>query len=279
MSQCEITEINIYPVKSLAGISCASAMVTEKGFQYDRHWMLINPKGQFVTQRQMPQLALIKTQLESDSLRLSHVESGKELSIAFQISADAERREARVWQNQCQVLDEGDVVADWLTTVTQSPFPLRLVRMAEDFERNVDQSDKLGSNAVVKTDFADGFPYLITNEESLNKLNQHLSLPIPMNRFRPNIVVSGLEAFSEHKIKALNNSQVEFALQYPCERCIVTTIDQTTAVKHPEQEPLKTLRRLNPMPNTLNAAAFGENASLGRGEGKIISVGDRLAVE
>ncbi len=279
MNSCQITQLNVYPVKSLAGISYDAARVTAKGLMYDRHWMLINPKGQFVTQRQLPKLALITTALSDDYLLLSHTDSGSQISVALQYDPDAPLMQARVWQNECQVLDEGEAISAWLTQVTQSPFPLRLVRMAQGFQREVDQSDKLGvDSAAVITEFADGFPFLIANEASLQLLNQHLEQPIPMNRFRPNIVVAGLDPFAEHKVKLLTNREVTFALQFPCERCLVTTIDQSSAHKHPEQEPLRTLRQLNPMPDRINAAAFGENASLVQGENFIIKVGDSLEV-
>jgi hypothetical protein len=277
MNQCRVTQLWIYPIKSLGGVALERARVTAKGLAGDRRWMLINPKGQFVSQRQLPQLSLIKPQLTADGIRLTHLERDSELEIPYHSTPSAERLTANIWHCRVSVMDEGDRIGRWITEAAQSPYPLRLVRMADGYLREVDQSSKLGVGASpVITEFADGFPFLITNEQSLNQLNRYLQQPIPMDRFRPNIVVAGPEAFAEHNIQALKNSQLEFALKYPCERCIVTTIDQKTGVKHPGQEPLTTLRRLNPMPNAVNAAAFGENASLELGDGSDIQLGDLL---
>jgi hypothetical protein len=279
MHLCQISELWIYPVKSLAGISLSRAVLSKKGFEGDRRWMLVNPKGQFVTQRQLPQLALIKTELTQEGLRLSHPDHDSEVWVSWQRTSTDEPFSAVIWQDKVRVLDEGDAISRWLSEVAKSPYPIRLVRMADDFTRSIDQSSKLGSEAApIITEFADGFPYLITNQQSLQRLNQSLLEPMSMRRFRPNIVITGLAPFAEHSVEFLKNEAVTFAFQFPCERCIVTTIDPISAVKHPQQEPLHSLKQLNPMPGSPNGVAFGENASLVKGEGFEITVGEKFQV-
>ncbi len=273
----QIIELNIYPVKSLKGITVDKARVTEKGFAFDRHWMIVNPKGQFLSQRQLPKMAQIETQLTESHLRLKHFAMDSELVIAFD-SSPTETFKARVWKNEVDVLDEGLDASQWLTEALQAPWPVRLVKMADDETRVVDQSEKTmeGKSSVV-TEFADGFPYLIANQASLERLNQQLNNAIPMDRFRPNIVVDSGGAFAEHGWSQLQLGDIIFSLRYPCERCVVTTIDQKTAVKDFAQEPLKSLIEINPMPHK-KAAAFGENAELLSGVDKVLSVGDYFTV-
>ncbi|NVJ50569.1 MAG: MOSC N-terminal beta barrel domain-containing protein [Gammaproteobacteria bacterium] len=280
MTQIVIRELHIYPVKGLKGIAVDQAKLTPFGLEYDRHWMVINPKNQFVTQRQFPQMAKLHTQLTETHLVMSSAESS--ISIPLQSHASENSLESRfsatIWKNSCDVVDEGESVSRWLTQVLQTPWPVRLVRMAKDFVREVDQSDKLSTpDPVVTTEFADGFPILIANQSSLDALNRELASELPMNRFRPNIVVAGLDAFAEHKVTAIapDNDQYRIELQYPCERCVVTTIDQLTGKKAADLEPLKTLIRINPMPNKA-AAAFGQNAKVAKGIGDLVRVGDSL---
>lgn len=272
-----IIELNIYPVKSLKGIAVDKALATEKGFLFDRHWMIVNPKGQFLSQRQLPKMAQIETQLTESHLRLKHFAMDSELNIAFN-SSPTESLKARVWKNEVNVLDEGHEASLWLTEVLQAPWPVRLVKMADDETRVVDQSEKpmQGKSSVV-TEFADGFPYLIANQASLERLNQQLNKAIPMDRFRPNIVVDSGVAFAEHGWSQLQLGEIIFSLRYPCERCVVTTIDQQNATKDVTQEPLKSLIEINPMPGK-KAAAFGENAELISGVDELVSVGDRFTV-
>lgn len=273
----QITELNIYPVKSLKGIAVDKARVTEKGFAFDRHWMIVNPKGQFLSQRQLPQMAQIETQLTESALVLKHFAMSTELTVALDSSPTGSFK-ARVWKNEVDVLDEGVDASQWLTEALQTAWPVRLVKMASDETRVVDQSEKqmAGKQSVV-TEFADGFPYLIANQASLDCLNRRLDKAIPMDRFRPNIVIDSEVAFGEHGWSQLQLRDIIFSLRYPCERCVITTIDQQKATKDVTQEPLRSLIEINPMPGK-KAAAFGENAELISGVGQYLSVGDRFTV-
>ncbi|MEE4246067.1 MAG: MOSC N-terminal beta barrel domain-containing protein [Kangiellaceae bacterium] len=278
MSNVTIEEVNIYPVKSLAGISMHSAELLSTGLKYDRYWMIVNPKNQFVTQRTMPSLALIKTALSDSHLTLTNA-NGESVEVPIDYERDKVEKSS-VWSNDVEVVDAAPSdVNQWLTKSIDAPFSVRLVKMNPKFSRSNHYKVELpNGNPAVVTHFADAFPFLVANSASLHKLNELTNEQFLMNRFRPNIVISGIEAFSEHECESLAGDNYAFSFNYPCERCVMTTIDQATAEKHPEQLPLKSLVGINPMPNSISAAAFGENALLVSGEGEIISVGDQLTI-
>ena len=274
MSSMQITGLYIYPVKSMRGISMSSASLTPKGLDHDRRWMVIRENGRFVTQRDLPQLALIETGLTEDGIMLTREGHG---SIPVPTRPIAGKRmSTKVWGDPCEVIDLGEDISGWLTSALNSKERLRLVRMAPEFIRPQSQPELLGENTT--TAFADAAPFLVANEASLEALNGELESrghdTVPMNRFRPNIVVRGLEAFAEHRISELCSDNYRLKFRHPCQRCVVTTIDQQTAVKSPDWQPYKTLRDLNPMPGNERAPAFAQNATLAHGDGQTISVGD-----
>jgi uncharacterized protein YcbX len=272
----EITGINIYPVKSLKGIALNEASLTPQGLSNDRRWMVVRSNGRFVTQRDVPRLALVHTSLDDNGVTLS-LETLGETSIPF-VSRSGELIQTKVWGTPCQAEDEGEEVSRWLTSALESAAPLRLVRMASGFVRPQGKPEYLGEQT--HTIFADAAPYLVANEASLDALNRELvsrgHTQVPMNRFRPNIVVRGLEPFAEHKVAGLNSGSYELKFCHPCERCVVTTINQDTAEKDPGWQPFNTLKEINPMPGKKPAPAFGQNAILQQGEQAVISVGDHL---
>jgi uncharacterized protein YcbX len=150
--------------------------------------------------------------------------------------------------------------------------------MKPGFQRPQNRPELLGENTT--TFFADAAPYLVANEASLDALNQSLVAgghqAVPMNRFRPNIIIRGLEAFAEHRLSRLDGEGFRLGFCHPCERCVVTTIDQETAEKHPGRQPFKTLRDINPMPAKKPAPAFGHNAILSQGEQTTLNTGSTL---
>ncbi|HET6565676.1 MAG TPA: MOSC N-terminal beta barrel domain-containing protein [Xanthomonadales bacterium] len=278
MSDIVVTGLNIYPVKSLRGISLQEAVLTTQGLQHDRRWMVVRESGKFVTQRDISTLALIETHLEEDGVVLSRDGFGsKQLLFSHRAGAAIS---SKVWKDEVETTDEGDEVAAWLTAATQSKHPLRMVRMAAGFTRQHSAAGRFGAeNATV---FADASPYLLANQQSLEALNVELQArghaAVPMNRFRANIVVSGMAAFSEHQTGSLGNEHYAFGLRDACERCVVPTIDQETAERNPQHEPFKTLTDINPMPNA-KAPAFAENSILLHGAGQLVRVGDKLQVQ
>jgi uncharacterized protein YcbX len=275
----EITHLFVYPVKSTRGIALDHAGLTLLGLEHDRRFMVVRPNGRFVTQRDIPQLALIETRLGADGIELSRTGKGS-ITVPFD-GRDGEAISTRVWKDECKTIDQGDEISQWLTQALDSETPLRLVAMDPGFRRSLHQAERLGSESTVL--FADAAPYLVTNQRSLERLNAELTDKgldaVPMNRFRPNIVIRGLEAFAEHKVTGIASESYSLAFGYPCERCVVPTIDQETGEKHPQMQPYKTLAAINPMPDNPRAPAFGENAVLRSGAGETVSVGDRLVVD
>jgi uncharacterized protein YcbX len=275
----EITRLKIYPVKSLKGIALDQATLTPQGLLNDRRWMVVRSNGKFVTQRDLPRMALVHTSLDDLGVTLELEGHGK-TSVPF-LSTGGDPVQTKVWGVPCEARDEGEEVSRWLTSALKSQATLKLVRMAPGFVRPQGKSDQLGENT--HTLFADAAPFLVASENSLQALNRELASrgheQVPMNRFRPNIIVSGLEPFVEHKTGGLYAGAWRLKFCHPCERCVVTTINQATAEKDPGWQPFNTLKEINPVPGKKKPApAFGQNAILETGDGVVISVGDRLEV-
>lgn len=258
-----LSGIHLYPVKSLAGLSVDSWMGGVHGLEYDRHWMLVDEKGEFVTQRRLPRMALIQTALRGDALVLS-APGMQELIVAKEYPGAP--LEVLVWEDRVQALDAGVQVADWLSGFLGEP--LRLVYFPPHARRPVDPDYAEMDD---RTAFSDGFPYLLISEASLQELNGRLEQPLPMGRFRPNLVVSGTEPFAEDRWRRIRVGGLSFRVVKPCSRCIITTIDPLTARRG--AEPLRTLsgyRRRG------NKVFFGQNL-IHDGIGGL-SVGDQVEV-
>ena len=276
MSTFTITRLLVYPVKSMRGISLEKATLTAKGLENDRLWMVVDADGRFVTQKDRPQLALINTCLVDDGIELSLPGSGK-IFVPFSLH-HGDHVATKVWGSHCEAVDQGQETSNWLTRALGSERPLRLVRMLPGYQRPTRKTQVMGQEA--RTVFADLAPYLVAGEASLDRLNSELEnsghQAVPMDRFRPNIVIRGLEPFAEHKLHGVSSDDYSLTMRLHCERCVVTTIDQKTARKDPDQQPFKTLKGINPMPDEKPGPAFGHYATLLSGDGKMIAVGDRL---
>jgi len=276
MNNLKITGLYIYPVKSMRGIAVDKAQLTHKGLLHDRHWMVVAENGRFITQRDIPRMALVNTRLTEQGVELS-MQGNDSIAVPFDLFR-GEQIETSVWRVKCQALDQGEYISDWLTQALGSKKRLRLVRMNPDFVRPQNRPEIMGEKTT--TDFADGAPLMVANQASLDELNTVLesnsSQAVPMNRFRPNIVVQGLEPFAEHKLAGLGAENIELRFRAPCERCIITTVDQETAEKDPQEQPFKTLQTINPIPAKAKAPAFGQYATLSRGEAEYIVVGDHF---
>jgi uncharacterized protein YcbX len=260
-----VSALNYYPVKSCGGISVGRASIDDRGFELDRHWMIVDDRGYFVSQRTVPRLCLIKPSLDDkDYLRLN-APGMKPMPIRR--DAKGESVQVTVWQDQCQAIDQGSCVADWLTEF--AGVSCRLVRMADNFIRPVDRDYAL--YATDQVGFADGYSFLLISEESLADLNGRLTEKLPMNRFRPNIVVKGTTAFAEDKWQRIKIGNIIFGLVKPCTRCVTTTVNQETG--EVGVEPLKTLamfRRID------GGVAFGQN--LVHLSGGKIGIGDAVEI-
>lgn len=264
-----ITALHIYPVKSCAGISLSRAQLTATGFTHDREWMIVHPNGRFVTQREEPRLALIRTTLENRALVLDAPERPP---LRIDLGHAGESVEATVWNDRCRAIDAGATAAQWLEDFLGQRF--RLVRFDPSWQRRA--NSKWTGALEAFNQFSDGFPWLLISEASLAALNQRLERPLPMNRFRPSIVVSDLEAFEEDRIAELSNSAVSLHPVKPCTRCAITTTDQQTGLRDGE-EPLRTLRSFR-LDRELKGVTFGQNVIVSKGINEWLEVGQRLQI-
>jgi len=260
-----LTEINIYPIKSLGGISLQSSLVEDRGLKYDRRWMLVYQNGIFFTQRDHPNMALLQPAIENGNLKISHKHSKlEELKIPANADGPADL-EVVVWDDKCAAKTYSKDVDDWFSDALR--FKCRLVYMPDSTRREVNP-DYVKNKTV---SFADAYPFLVIGEQSLSDLNNRLENPLPMNRFRPNFVFSGGEPFVEDKWKRIAIGDVEFSVIKPCARCTITTVNQKTGERG--KEPLTTLAKFR---NIGGKVLFGQNmVAENRGE---TNVGAELKV-
>lgn len=265
-----ISEINIFPIKSLGGISVKSSIVENRGLRFDRRWMLVDEKNKFLTQREFPKMATVKVQIAENNLIVSADQ--KSLEIPFEIKVE-ETKVVKIWSSRCRAKIYEKPINDWFSGVLQTDCKLAL--MPEDATRKVNYFYAVHQDDQVS--FADGYPVLIIGEESLSDLNSRLDAPVPMDRFRPNLVVSGADAFAEDEWKQIKIGKTVFHVVKPCGRCVMTTIDQASGEKQ-GVEPLKTLASYRiPKRSTKKKILFGQNL-IAENVGETINVGDRIEI-
>jgi MOSC domain-containing protein len=245
-----ISALFVYPLKSARAVSCPRVRLSATGFEWDRQWMLINAQGVFLSQRTHPQLACIIPHLEVQELQL-HAPDLPPLSLPL-ISSGA-RRTVRVHGDVCVGLDEGDSAAQWASRIAREP--ARVVRVPREVARFASRA--FAGHEPAPMGFADGFPVLVCNQASLDDLNGRLPERIPMERFRPNVVLEGLPAWAEDRIDALTVNGVTLRLVKPCTRCTIPSIDQQTG--QPSTDPAPVLRQFR-FDKLLRGITFGENA-------------------
>jgi len=248
MTHCLLSGIFIYPVKSLAGISANSWPVTGKGFQHDRKWMIIDNDRQFLSQRKLPKMALIKTALTDKNLILS-APGMEKLSLPIE-PVDGHIINSTIWHDQCDARSVSTEADQWLSDFLEQD--CRLVYQPDEVIRPVDSDYAKSTDKVA---FSDGFPFLIISENSLTALNHDMQLNLPMARFRPNLVISGCPAYAEDSWREITIDSIDFRLPKPCSRCAIPTIDPETA--QTGKEPLTTLNRTRKWQNQVY---FGQNA-------------------
>jgi uncharacterized protein YcbX len=265
MASLTLNEIWIYPIKSLGGIRVHTATVKGKGLAFDRRWMLIDQTGGALTQRVFPQLALFKADIRENRVTIEYTKGGQILSSThFQIQTPASGNwlEAKVWDDLVEVLEVDPSVSEWfsdhlLTRCTLVAFP-------EEKPRPVDPRYNVNNQHV---SLADGYPFLIIGEQSLEDLNKQLAEPVPMHRFRPNFVFAGGNPYEEDYWKNFSIGEVSFSAVKKCARCMVPTVNQDTGEKGPE--PMRTLSKFR---NENNKVYFGQNV-IALNEGTV-QVGD-----
>ncbi len=273
-----IARLSVYPVKSCAGIDVEQAVLRATGLEYDRAWMVVDRSGEFVTQREHPLMALIKPQLAPGHLDL-HAEGMPPMRVALDTIGPP--LQAKVWSDSVPAHDMGPDAAHWLSSFLGHE--LRLVRFDPDGTRLSNLHWTGGLEA--PNQFSDGYPLLVAGETSLDSLNDRLSAAglakVEMNRFRPNIVLSGIEAHDEDRLGVLHVSTAGGTAQIkpvkPCTRCPIPNIDQATAASSPDViDMLQTYRQNARMDG---AITFGMNAIVLKGMGQALRVGQTITAD
>ena len=277
MTDARIAALNIYPVKGCAGIALTEATMATTGLVAtgagDREWMIVDRDGNLVTQREFPRMALVDVATSNDTLWLSDrqgITGMAPLTIPM-TRAPSAAIPVRVWNSHVRGHDEGDIAAAWLKQYLGAE--VRLVRFDREMPR--DCNPEFAGDSGAHTMYADGYPLLIISQASLDELNARLSArgaaSLPMNRFRPNIVLEGLDAFAEDHIDTIDTGGVTLRVVKPCVRCQVTTTDQdsTAAVGI---EPLQTLGEFR-MDERMGGVTFGMNAIVIAGAGRALARG------
>lgn len=259
-----LSEIWIYPIKSLAGITLPSWQAMPKGLQYDRRWMLMDEHGVFMTQRTINNMAFFKTSLEGDQLKIQFAEETAYLSLDS--SPKGKPLASEVWGDVVEVYEVDQHLSAWFSDKLN--IRCKLVFFPEVNNRAVDQDYVLDH----QVSLADGYPYLIIGEASLTDLNNRLDQKVEMNRFRPNFVFTGGNAFEEDDWKNFSIGKIDFLGVKPCSRCVLTTVDPETGIKG--IEPLKTLSGYR---SNNHKVLFGQNlVALNEGT---IRVGDVITLK
>lgn len=259
----KVQSLHIYPVKSCHGIELSSSDINDWGLQWDREWIFADSDGQMMTQRTHAVLSRVHTQVAAEALLLS-AHGHETLYIPYE-RAGAQAT-VQVWESSCTGLDQGDEAAAWIAAVCG--LDARLLRYDPRQQRTVDIPEIFQNLPAATTAFADGFPMLIISQASLDDLNNRLQQSVSMQRFRPNIVISGCEAYAEDSWQKIIIGTVPFDIVKPCERCNIITINQETGV--PSVEPLRVIARYREGVN------FGMNA-IHRAQ-DAITVGDAVQV-
>lgn len=263
----QITGLNIYPVKSCRGIALTQARITETGFAHDREWLVVTPEYRFLTQRERPLLAQIETAIDGNQLVLRKPQ-GTELALPLDLTGP--EVEVTIWRDKAAAFDAGEQAATWLTEHMGKP--ARLVRFDKRHKRVSDS--KWTGDVVALNQFSDAYPWLLISQGSLEELNRRLDSPLPMNRFRPNIVVDGLPPFGEDSVDEFVAGDVRLKVVKPCDRCVVTTTDQITGERTGDQ-PLKALKEFR-FDRNMRGVLFGQNLVLIGGLGRELKVGQQF---
>jgi len=255
--ELRIQSLHIHPLKSCRAIDLDVVRVGSRGLEHDREWMLITAEGRFVTQRSHPTLALLRAAPDAQGITLSHPRAGKlriEAPLPMSTQPDDWRR-VTVWKREIEAIDAGEHAAQFASALIGEP--ARIVAGGSDH-------------------FADGYPLLVCTQTSLDDLNRRLPAALPMSRFRPNIVLSGAEAWQEDHIRELRIGSLRLKLVKPCTRCVMTRIDQATGQRG--LDPLPVLHEFR-FDENLRGVTFGQNARVATGAGSLLRIGDSVTIE
>ncbi|MDB4986577.1 MAG: uncharacterized protein JWN04_1755 [Myxococcaceae bacterium] len=246
-----LTGLFVYPLKSARGIALPEAQLTDRGLAHDRRFMLVDPAGRFLTQRELPTMARLSTALHQPDASSGELEltfEGERLRVPLRPTVGAMRR-VRVFGDELDALDLGVAAQQFLGRALRRE--ASLVYMPEGTQRQVDPTRAKPGELV---GFADGFPYLLANESSLAALNRELDDDVPMTRFRPNFVIAGVPAYSEDEFGELTIGGIPFVALKPCSRCVIVNTDQASGAR--AKGPLEGLLRSHTIGNR---PMFGQN--------------------
>lgn len=267
-----LTAIGLYPVKSCGGLWPDAAPLTETGLDLDRCWMLVDEDGEFVSQRELPRMALVQPQLRASDLVLR---APGMLALHLALDAAEAPCRVRVWRDEIPAYDMGSLAAQWFSEFLRQP--LRLVRFDPEVQRRSDAAWTGGETSL--NAFSDGFPLLVASTASLDELNRRLAergeMPVPMARFRPNLVLEGLDAHGEDHLDEIrldtDDGPVRLRLVKPCARCPIPDVDTVTGeTGHTVGDTLASYRA---DPRLDGAVTFGMNAIVLEGFDRVLRVG------
>jgi uncharacterized protein YcbX len=265
MSRLTLSEIWIYPIKSLGGISLTQARVMKKGLQFDRRWMLVDDAGVFLTQRVHPIMALFKTSIDGTHLTIRFKEHTLQLPLAP--TYDPSPLTVTIWDDSVTAYEVSAETSAWFSH--HLGMSCRLVYFPEENPRQVDLKYSPEGNHV---SLADAYPLLIIGQSSLDDLNRRMQVPLPMNRFRPNLVFTGGEPYEEDTWHDFAVGTTRFIGAKPCARCALPTVNQDTAEKG--QEPTRTLATYR---RSENKILFGQNVLTV--DPAIVTVGEAITLQ
>ncbi|MCA8829131.1 MOSC domain-containing protein [Hymenobacter pini] len=264
-----LSDLYIYPVKSLGGIRLTEATVEPRGLRHDRRWLIVNERNQFMTQRQTATMAHLRVAPAYNGFLLSHQQRPELLPLYVPFTATPEKTLfVTIWDDMVFAWRAKPECDAWLTEALGEP--CKLVYMSDMVRRDVEPTRNPEGQLV---SFADGYPFLLIGQEALADLNARLAEPVGMERFRPNLVFSGGEAFAEDGWEQFTIGEITFRAVRGCGRCVLTTIDPATAQKSPKGEPLRTLATYR---TEGSKVLFGQNVT-GPGQG-ILRIGDAIQV-
>ena len=262
-----ISDLYIYPVKSLGGIKISNAELTDRGFKYDRRWMLVDRDNRFLTQREHPLMALLQTEITDAGLKVYRKENPSDFILVPFTYSSGDRIRVNIWDDFCEAIPFNEEFSKWFSDAIE--LPCTLVFMPDDSLRKVDKRYAVNQQEV--TSFSDAYQALLISEESLEDLNNRMDDALPMNRFRPNIVIRNCAPFEEDTMRHFKINNIDFYGVKLCARCVLTTINQDTAER--KKEPLKTMYTYRARNNNVY---FRQNV-LYHGKG-VIAVGDEITI-
>ena len=275
-----LSALYVHPVKSCAGVAVREALLMDTGLDLDRAWMVVDAQGRFVTQRELPRMALVRPQLRALDVVLR---APGMLALHLGMNEVESPTRVQVWGDELAAWDMGQVAAQWLSDFLGRP-GLRLARFDPEVTRLA--SRRWSGDIEAPIEFADGFPLLLASQASLDELNARLGAaghpPVGMERFRPNLVLDGVSAQDEDRLAELRittaeGRQVVLRPVKPCARCPIPNVDPASAAIHPEV--LATLSTYRANPVLEGAVTFGMNCVIVQGAGATLRVGDAVAAD